>query len=65
MPTRTTKAGFPSSRENCSADSRWAMRRSLSSPVVWVRERILLGARMIITTYNEHVRLLSSEPVGA
>src|ERR1700740_2297257 len=29
-----------------------------------IDERNLLEARMIITTYNQHVRLLSSEPFG-
>jgi hypothetical protein len=28
-----------------------------------IHERNLLEARMIITTYNQHVRLLSSEPL--
>ena len=31
---------------------------------VSVHESNLLEARMIVTTYNEHVRLLSSEPFG-
>src|SRR5690348_395404 len=31
---------------------------------VCIDERNLLKARMIITTYNQHVRLLSSEPFG-
>src|SRR5690349_2134342 len=30
---------------------------------VGVHERYLLHARMIVTTYNQHVRLLSSEPL--
>src|SRR5579864_3562094 len=33
-------------------------------PGVCVHESNLLEARMIVTTYNQHVRLLSSEPFG-
>src|SRR5689334_3795824 len=33
-------------------------------PRVGIHASNLLKARMIITTYNEHVRLLSSEPFG-
>src|SRR5205807_3646308 len=32
--------------------------------VFCIHPRNLLEARMIITTYNQHVRLLSSEPFG-
>ena len=33
-------------------------------PCVYIYQRNLLEARMIITAYNQHVRLLSSEPFG-
>jgi hypothetical protein len=44
----------------------FAVRQPLFSalPSFRVDKSNLLEARMIITTYNQHVRLLSSEPFG-